>query len=55
MKDEEAIYRDFCFNGLSFSGAVQRLVAIGYLQEDAEEVVDEWADALEWAAEKDRC
>jgi hypothetical protein len=48
MDSEEAIYRAFQFEGLSLLDAIERLQKIGYEPKDAESVVDEWADALEW-------
>ena len=44
---EQEIYDDFARHGLSFIDAIHRLENIGYLPEDAEDMVSEWANGLE--------
>ena len=43
----EALYRDFVFGGLPYIDAIERLQKLGYSAIDAEQIVSEWADALE--------
>lgn len=50
----EALYRDFAFGGLSYIDAVDGLQKLGYSAIDAEQVVSEWADALEQMAQEER-
>lgn len=47
METERTIYKDFADNGLSWIDAVGRLERLGYDPSEAEELVEEWADALE--------
>ena len=44
---KSAIYRDFVETNLSILGAVYRLMGIGYGREDAQDLVNEWADELD--------
>lgn len=44
---EKKIYEDFRDHGLTIIGAIERLERIGYSAKDAEELVDEWVEALE--------
>lgn len=44
MDSEDAIMRDFLMGPLTLDQAIHRLVGLGYLREDADDLVNEWAD-----------
>lgn len=47
MDSEGAIMRDFLGGPLLRDQAIHRLIGLGYLQEDAEDLVDEWINAAD--------
>lgn len=47
---EDAIYHEFAHGPLTLRKAIGRLVSIGYLREDAEDLADEWATELSLSA-----
>lgn len=47
MDSEDAIWREFLKGPLTLSQAVNRLEGMGYSREDAEDLVNEWADEAE--------
>jgi len=44
---EDTIYHAFRDGDATIADAIHRLIAIGHLKEDAQEIVDEWTDELE--------
>lgn len=44
MTKEGAIWQEFLLGDLTWDGAFHRLIAMGYQSEDAEDLVNEWAD-----------
>lgn len=47
MDSEDAIMLDFLTGPLTWDQAIHRLIGMGYLREDADEMINEWADAAE--------
>lgn len=52
MDSEDAVWRDFVSGPLTWDQAINRLIGMGYLREDADDLVNEWAAAAEADAER---